>query len=368
MRERHNATRRSIPQGSAAFSAPRPRVRRLSAVAAIVALGLALAGCGGGSNGAGGGTAATNVTIGKAVDTIGFTTVDVADQKGYFKQAGVNVKSTLLGGSSTAFAALQSGGVQFVTASSSALIGAKAQGLPLQAVAGLDRGLSLQLVVSNKWIESHHMTPGQPADQEMAALTGATLGVISNTDLTYYHLLMRQAGVDPNQFKTITFKEQDSLLAATQHGQIDAFLLSPPESYAAESQGFAKIVSSLNSVQGLSDMTYDILVVESGWAKSHPDVVKAVATAMAKADNVMAKDPNSVLDVEKKHFAKMSDDVLLNSLKHVTFTPDGKMTPEGWNSAKDLAEQSDVKGASGVNVASDGDVWTNSYISAPDQG
>jgi ABC-type nitrate/sulfonate/bicarbonate transport system substrate-binding protein len=360
MRERHNATFRSIAHGSAAFSAVRRRARGLSAVTAIVALGLTLAGCGGGSGGAG------RVTIGKAVDTIGFTTVDVADGKGYFEKAGVNVKSTLLGGSSTAFAALQSGSVQFVTASSSAFLGAKAQGLPLQAVTGLDYGLSLQLVASNKWLESHHMAPNQPTDKVMAGLVGATLGVISNTDLTYYHLLMQQAGVDPSQFKTITFKTQDAMLAAAQHGQIDAFLLSPPNSYVAESQGFAKIIANLHAVRELSDMTYDILVVESGWAKSHPDVVKAVATAMAKADNVMAKDPNSVLDVEKKHFSTMSDDVLLNSLKNVTFTPDGKMTPEGWNSAKDVAAQSGVKGAAGVNVASDGDIWTNSYISTPD--
>lgn len=366
MRERHNANFRFTAHGSAAFSAMRRRARRLSAVTAILALGLALAGCGGGSSGAGG-KDATSVTIGKAVDTIGFTTVDVAMEKGYFSKAGVNVKSNLLGGSSTAFAALQSGSVQFVTASSSALLGAKAQGLPLQAVAGLDYGLSLQLVASNKWIDSHHMTPGQPADKEMAGLAGATLGVISNTDLAYYHLLMQQAGIDPNQYKTITFKTQDALLAATQHGQIDAFLLSPPNSYTAESQGFATIVASLNSVQELSDMTYDILVVESGWAKSHPDVVKAVATAMAKADNIMAKDPSSVLDVEKKHFSTMSNDVLLKSLQHVTFTPDGKMTAAGWNSAQDVAVQSDVKDAASVNVA-EGDVWTNSYISDPDLG
>jgi ABC-type nitrate/sulfonate/bicarbonate transport system substrate-binding protein len=345
------------------------RRRGLPALAVVVAVGTLLTACGGTNNAADAGSGnakTTQVTIGKAVDTIGFTTVDVAQSKGYLAKEGVSAKDELLGGSSTAFAALQSGSVQFVTASSTALLNAKAKGLPIEAVASLDYGVSLQLIASNSWIKAHHLSAQQPLNTVMRGLSGATLGVVSTTDLTYNHYLMRQAGVDQNKFKTISIKTQSAALAALQHGEIDAFLLSPPNSFLSQAQGGAQIIASLHSVPLLSKMAYDVLVVDSAYAKSHPDVVKSVATGMSMADNVMAKDPNSVLAVEKKHYPAMSDQVLLQSLKYVTFAPDGKMTQEGWQDARDESAQTDVAGVSSVGISPTSGTWTNDFIKTGD--
>lgn len=355
--------------------ADRPWRAPLTAVA-VLAVTAGLTACGGGgthsasatASGSGASKGTTQVTIGKAVDTIGFTTVDVAQAKGYFAKEGISAKSELLGGSSTAFAALQSGSVQFVTASSTALLSARAKGVPLEAVASLDYGVSLQLIVSNAWIKAHSLSSSQPLGTVMKGLVGSTLGVVSTTDLTYNHYLMKQAGVDPNQFKVIHLKTQAAALAALQHGQINAFLLSPPNSYLAEAQGDAQIVATLHSVPLLSKMTYDILVVDSDYAKSHPDVVKSVATAVAMSDQVMAKDPHSVLDIENKHYPSMSDDVLLKSLQYVTFSPDGTMTQDGWQNAKDESLQTGVSSVSSVDVTPGGGTWTNDFIKLSDLG
>jgi NitT/TauT family transport system substrate-binding protein len=362
------------PQSAARTSgspAPYHAFRRwLTAVTAALAMGVVLTACGGdGSNvdsASGANKPPTPVIIGKAVDTIGFTAVNVAQEMGYFAKEGVSVKEELLGGSSTAFAALQSGSVQFVTASSTALLSAKAKGVPLEAVASLDYGVSLQLIASNSWIKSHHLSADQPLNTVMKGLVGATLGVVSTTDLTYNHYLMQAAGVDPNQFKYITLKTQAAALAALQHDQINAFLLSPPNSYLAQAQGSARIIATLHSVPLLSKMAYDILVVDSGYAKSHPDVVRSVATAMAMADNVMAKDPNSIMSVEKAHYPSISQDSLLQSLKYVTFAPDGKFTQEGWQAAKDVATQTGVSGAEDVDISPNGGTWSNDFIKTAD--
>jgi NitT/TauT family transport system substrate-binding protein len=304
----------------------------------------------------------TRVTIGKAVDTVGFTTVDVAQQKGYFAARGVSAQQELLGGSSTAFAALQSGSVQFVTASSTALLSARTKRVPLQAVTSLDYGVSLQLAASRSWIAAHHLSAHQPLKSVMRGLTGATLGVVSTTDLAYYHYLMRQAGVSQDQFRTIMIKTQSAALAAVQHGQVDAILLSPPNSYFAQAQGQAEIIASLHSVPTLRNMTYDVLVVSSRFAKARPDVVRKVATALAQADNTMARDPGSVLDVERAHYPRMGDDVLLESLKYVTFAPDGKMTTRGWQDVRKAAEGSGVPDTASVNLDENQGTWSNDYI------
>lgn len=365
MRDRGSALRHSPRGSSRPLVGVAPGRRWLLPVVAVVIAALA-SGCGGGgtSNSASG-KSLQSVTIGKAVDTIGFTTVDVAQGKGYFAKEGISAKEQLLGGSSTAFAALQSGSVQFVTASSTALLSARAKGVPLEAVTSLDYGVSLQLIASDNWISAHHLSANQPLDQVMKGLTGATLGIISTTDLTYNHYLMQVAGVDKNQFKYITLKTQSAALAALSHGEIDAFLLSPPNSYLAEAKGGAKIIATLHSVPQLANMAYDILVVDSDYAKAHPDTVRAVATAMAMADNTLAKDPKSVLSIEKKHYPSMSDDVLLQSLKYVTFAKDGKFTADGWQNAEQQAEQTNSS-APHVDVSPGAGTWTNDFIKQGD--
>lgn len=349
-------------------SRPISRRRSLPLVAVVAVSGVLLAACGGGKSAAaaGSGHSLTQVTIGKAVDTIGFTTVDVAQGKGFFAKEGVSAKEELMGGSSTAFAALQSGSVQFVTASSAALLSARAKGVPLEAVTSLDHGVSLQLIAANSWITSHHLSPNQPLNTVMKGLVGATLGVISTTDLAYNHFLMQAAGVSPKSFKFITLKTQAAALAALQHGEIDAFLLSPPNSYLAQSKGFAQIIATLHSVSMLKTMAYDILVVDTNYAKSHPAVVKAVATAMAMADNVMAANPSSVLSIEQQHYPKMPQQVLLDSLKYVTFTQDGQMSEADWQDAQQVAVQTGSKKAASIDVSATGGVWTNDYIKTAD--
>jgi NitT/TauT family transport system substrate-binding protein len=337
--------------------------RRLLSTSVVVVVAFVLAACGSGSDSGSSSESGTpEVTIGKAVDTIGFTTVEVAQAEGYFKEQGVSVKKQVLGGSSTAFAALQSGDIQFVTASSTALLNARASGVPLMAVAGLDYGVSMQLLASNDWIEAHDLSPDQPLETVMKGLEGAALGVISTTVEVYYDYLMQAADVDPEGFTYISLDGVSAALAALEHNQIDAFLLSPPSTFFAQEQGSGTIIASLSSVPELREMTYDILVVTSDYAEENPDVVESVATAMAMANNVMANDPESVLHVEKEHYPKMAEDVLLQSLKYVTFTPDGKMSEEGWEAAKQVAEQLGID-VSSVDVSPSGGVWTNDFIS-----
>jgi ABC-type nitrate/sulfonate/bicarbonate transport system substrate-binding protein len=342
----------------------RLRRRRLPIVLACAAAVATLAACGpnsGAAPGKGGGGGG-NITIGKAVDTIGFTTVDVAKAKGYFAKEGLNVNEDLLSGSSTAFAALESGSVNFVTASSTALLSAKEKGLPLEAVASLDYGVSLQLLVSDKWIKSHGLSPSLPLTTVMKKMVGAKLGVISTTDLTYDHYLEEQAGVSSGKFTYINVDSQSAALAAVKYGEIDAFLLSPPSTYYAQSQGGAKVIASLHEVPTLANMAYDILVVDTNWAKSHASEVSAVATAMAMADNAMSSNPQSVIDAEKQHYPTMTSSVLLDSLQHVTFASNGLFTQSMWQEALNEFNHTENDSAAHISVSATSGIWTNQYI------
>ena len=347
------------------------RRRSLAGLAALVACAMVAAGCGSGGNssstaspaGSAGKSAApgsSSVKIGKAVDTIGFTTVDVALDKGYFSQAGIHAAPELLHGSSTAFAALVNNSIQFATASSTALMLAREKGLPLESVASLDDGVPLELLVANSWIAKKHLSPSQPLQQKIRGLAGAKVAEISQTDEAFFGLLLKDAGLSSSSVSAVHVGGATAELAAVKHGEVDAFLISPPAANFAQSQGGSTILATLKELPQSKNMAYDIVVANTNYAKAHPAVVKAVATAFAKADNLIQDHPGEALPVEEKHFSKYSASVLSASLKFVHFAHNGLQTQTMWNDAEAVNKETG-KLTTQVPVT-EGTAWTNRYI------
>ncbi|HVX55145.1 ABC transporter substrate-binding protein [Nocardioides sp.] len=300
------------------------------------------------------------VTIGKAVDTIGFSAVDVAQQMGYFKDAGVNVKTTLLQGSSQATAALQGGSIQFATLSSTALLLAASQGVKLQAVMSLDHGVSVQIVATKDWASKHGITPTAPLGQRMKGLEGAKDAAISSTGTSVLKLMMDQNGADSGKVDFVTVGSDAAGSAALGHGTLQVFVGSPPSTYYMADNANSEIVANATEVPAMKDMAYDILITNPSWAGSNPKTATAVATALSRAENLMATDPGKVIALEQKHFPSYSKDELMQSLKQVQWTTNGTFTQPMWDDAVKVSQQmGQLKGA--VDTQENG-LWTNKYI------
>lgn len=325
---------------------------------ALVLAGSALAGCGASASGSDGST--PTVTIGKAVDTIGFSAVDVAQAMGYFKDAGVNVKTELLQGSSQATAALQGGSIQFATLSSTALLLASSQGVKLQAITSLDHGVSVQIVVGDQWAKEHNITPTESLQQRMQGLAGAKDAAISSTGTSVLKLMMQQNGGDPNSIDYVTVGSDAAGAAALGHGTLQVFVGSPPSTYYMARSASSTILASASEVPDLKQMAYDILIANPSWAQAHSDEATAVATALARAENLMATDPEKVLALEEQHFPMYSKDDLMQSLKNVQWTTNGTFTQPMWDDAVKASQQMGQLSGS-VDATQDG-LWTNKYI------
>src|SRR5487761_131412 len=135
------------------------------------------------------------VTIGKAVDTIPFTVVDVGQAEGFFKKNGSAVKEVLLQGSSAANAAMVGGSLQFSCEAANPLMLARLHGVPIMAIDALDTSVGLQLIVSNKWLSKHPIAANAPFKKKMADLNGSVFGSVSTTDQTFCRLLRKWAGL-----------------------------------------------------------------------------------------------------------------------------------------------------------------------------
>ncbi len=103
--------------------------------------------------------------------------------------------------------------------------------------------------------------------------------------------LPTEAGMTPSSAAFVHVTGAVAALAPLQDRLIDSFMMSPPAASFAESQGGSTVLATIEELPVPEGMAYDIVVVDTDYARSHPAVVRAVATAFAKADDLTRGDP-----------------------------------------------------------------------------
>jgi NitT/TauT family transport system substrate-binding protein len=301
------------------------------------------------------------ITIGKAVDTIPFTVVDVALAEGFFKKNGVDVKEVLVQGSSTANAAMVGGSMQFACEDAVPLMLARSHGVPIMSIDAIDDSITLQLVASKQWLSKHAIPADAPFEKKMADLNGSIFGSASTTDQAVFGLLRRWAGLPQNKGYRIEGMDSEAAIAvAMQRGIVDVTVQTPPYSIELVQQGDGENFVDRSDVKQFDNVAYDILVTTTAYAAQHPQIVARVATATAQALDFMRDHPNETLAIEQKYYPKLDKEVLRKSLQFIPFAKDGMQSKEGWANAIALGEQTGF--VKGVKSAPEGDYWTNKYI------
>lgn len=301
------------------------------------------------------------VTIGKAVDTIPFTVVEVAIERDFFKNNGVNVKQVLVQGSSAANAAMIGGSLQFACEAAVPLMLARSHGVPIMAVDALDSGVTLQFIAAKKWLAKHPLPPNADLKQKMTALNGSVLGAVGTTDPAFYGLVRGWADLPKREgYRTETLTSQAAVAIAMQRGLIDVSVQSPPHSEELVALGDGVLFVDRKDVARFNNVAYDILTTTTDYAQKNPDVVKKVATSIAQALDFMRSHPDETLAIEQKHFPKLDKAVLQKSLQDIPFAQHGLQSQEAWDSAVKLGNETGF--LKGVTAAPGGDFWTNKYI------
>jgi NitT/TauT family transport system substrate-binding protein len=301
------------------------------------------------------------VTIGKAVDTIPFSAVDVALAEGYFKQNGIDVKEVLVSGSSAANAAMVGGSLQFACESADPLMLARSHGVPVTAVDSLNNSIGLQTIVSTKWLSTHPIAANATFKQKMADLNGSVFAEVGTTEQAFYGLLRGWAGLPKLEgYRIEQIDAQAAIAIAIQRGIVDVTLESPPISVELTQQGYGKDLVDRTDVPQFNNVAFDLLATTSSYAEEHPEITKAVATAIAQALNFMRNHPDETLAIEQKHFPTLTKAVLRQSLEFIPFTKDGMQSQKDWDQAVELAQQTGL--IHGVTTAPEGVYWTNKFI------
>lgn len=222
-----------------------------------------------------------DITIGLPVTTSTFLPIYLANEQGYFKKEGLNVKIVAFHGGTDLVRGMIAGAVDVgVSALAEITVGIKA-GQPLRVFYG---GFNMTVF---DWYAVKSI-------KSMADTKGKRFGISrigSSTDfLTRYAL--QASGVDPKSVQIIQGGGSSPRLAAMEAGQLDVNIFAPPDKFVAADKGYVRIFRQRDIAP---DYPFHVFFATEDFLKKHPNTIKALLGAVvrgirtAKADKKLSE-------------------------------------------------------------------------------
>ncbi|HET8600526.1 MAG TPA: ABC transporter substrate-binding protein [Segeticoccus sp.] len=360
---------------------PRSKAHGTVVLAATLAASttIAIAGCAGGSSGAGqpsgqqgAATAGNNAAAGgnssQLTIAVGgqsalvYLPVTLAQQLGYYKQAGVDPKLLNFDGGSKAIEAMLGGSAQITATSYDHAIQLQGKHKDVSCFVNYLALPSLVLAVSPK----HRNEVSSIAD-----LKGKPVGVTapgSGTEFFLDHLLGK-AGMKSDSVSIVAVGVGSTAVSAMEQGKVYAAVMAEPDVTVTKSRagGQLRLLADARTKQGteqamgVSNYPFTCLTAPNDWLKQNPDTARKLASAIVKtltwirthnAQQIAAKMPPEFVGDKPSLYAKA-----VNNTKP-GFDTNGAVTKQG---AQAVLKQL----VSGGVVSNDIDLsktYTNQYL------
>lgn len=244
-----------------------------------------------------------------------FAPVYIAQDAGYFRDAGVEMELSMLAGPA-ALNALIGGSGEFTTLAGLIQIRAAQRGQKTLAIAGLQEKATTEIVLSASTAE--RLAAARSPIDRAKALKGLTLAVDAANGLPHAFLryVSRQGGLDADRDIRLVFMSPTGMGAALQRKEIDGFVFSSPFTLESVKRGAQMWISGpKGDFPDLDPTAYNVLVARDGYCHSKPSTCKATIAALERAMALVANDPKEALALLSKRFAKMDPDLLKDAFE-----------------------------------------------------
>jgi len=229
------------------------------------------------------------LTVGLPVPAISFLPVWAADQNGFLKEEGfIDVRVLSFRGDADVMQSLAAGTVDLNVASLNGLIASINSGLKFK---GVWMGYNMPLF---DWY-------AQAKFRSIAETKGGRYGVSKygglSDSLTRY--VLRKAGLDPEKdVKILQLGGSTEFLAAMAAGQLDAAILSFPQTYMAGEKGFVRLISQKEQIA--PDWPTHLVYTKDEFIAKNPNTIKAFLRATSKAIEWIKANPDEAAKLASK--------------------------------------------------------------------
>lgn len=271
-------------------------------------------------------TASSKIIIGLPTTSMSMLPVFLAQDKGFFREEGIEPQLVYVGGR-LQVPALAAGEVDY-SASAETVLRAAAQGLPLKVVIYMNSRMAVSLVAA-------------PEVKTIAGLKGRSIGVTSiggSLDYAAREILAKN-GLNPERDARFVGLAQSEQMLALSSGSIQAAMLTPPFDSMMEKKGFRRLVF----VGDVLDYPQGGLATTDKKIQENPAQVKRVLRSMLKSLVRIRQDRDEVIGYIAKRW-KMAPEFAASSYETMlkAYSADGTTSTQSIQSVLNS-----IKGRSG---------------------
>ncbi|MDT7833645.1 ABC transporter substrate-binding protein [Aquabacterium sp. OR-4] len=287
----------------------------------------------------------------------------IAEQLGYFKAEGLEIKIVDFAGGSQALRALVGGSADVVSGAFEHTVNMQPKGQKLRAIALMGRAPQIVLAINPKSL---------PGFKTVADLKGKKIGVTAPGSSTNVmtNFVLAKAGLKPGDVSIIGVGAGNGAVAAVRSGQVDAIAnLDPVISLLSRGNDIrivsdTRIVAEAERVFG-GPMPAGCLYVPQAFVDKNPRTVQALANAIVRANQWIQKaGPGDIIKAVPESYLLGDRAVYLDAFLAAkgALSPDGLFPDKGPETAlRALASIDPEIGKATIDLKA---VYTNDFVKA----
>jgi NitT/TauT family transport system substrate-binding protein len=259
-------------------------------------------------------SATTTLAVGQiGNNSIAFFPLFVAQQQGFFRDAGVDVGITTFQSGALVGAAMTSGSVDVGCSVITDVFALLKAGRPAKIVGSLVDGYYVDVIAANQFVDQTHVSRKSPLHERVMALKGRRIGITgpgSGTEALLVYLF-KHAGLDTTRDAELVNvgTDQAAILTAMRTGRIDAVSFAWPLSMVAQVQnvGTALIMPAEGDVPSMRGEIQGVIYVRPDVLAKREDAVVAFVKAVARAESFIRADRSRARTLLKQYDSQLDD-------------------------------------------------------------
>lgn len=282
--------------------------QKIISLTLAASLTMAVAGCGApakeaASSSSGSDKPAQEVLIGQS-SWIGFAPLYIAEEKGFFKKHGADVKIQSIESKADSKSALAAGRIQGVSTTADTHVVNAAAGIDIAQVLALDTSSGGDGIIAKKDFKSIEDLKGKKV----------ALDTTGGADFFWFQYLLKEKGMTIKDFDVQSMSAGDAG-AAFVAGKVDAAITWQPWLSKASATDFGYTMLDSKASPGV---IVDTFAMRKDFIKDHPEAVQAIIDGWYDALDFLKSNPDEAIAIMAKRLGEKPEN-LKKELGDVTF-------------------------------------------------
>jgi ABC-type nitrate/sulfonate/bicarbonate transport system substrate-binding protein len=252
--------------------------------------------------------------------TLTFSSAFIAEDAGFYKQAGLKVTHRNLVGVASINAVI-AGSADFTIGTGPVFLRAAAQGQRLLTIVNLIDKPLVEMVMRKDVADAAGITEKSSFADRAKALKGKTIGIqgVGSIIHAWQRLVTARAGLDVEKDVRIAPMDPPAMLPAMENKAIDGFATSLPFTTQAVMKGSAiMLASAVTDVPDLLPFAYGLVQTKPETCQQAREKCLRIVQALRNANKMITERPDEALALLKKRFDKLDPVLLAAAFKIVS--------------------------------------------------